>query len=122
MFGNFPDWLMEQFQKDYAERLDKSKMKCNQSQTTGPGEKSSHVVKACGPQFPKDGKIIRFGQKGIKGSPKKENESESYRNRRESFKARHAKNIAKGPVSSAWWANKYKWAEFLNDTNSTETY
>jgi hypothetical protein len=122
MFGSFPDWLVKQFQQEYAERLDKSKMKCNEPETTGPGEKSSHVVKACGPQFPKEGKIIRFGQKGVKGSPKKENESESYRNRRESFKARHAKNIAKGPVSSAWWSDKYKWAEFLTDSKSTETY
>ncbi len=54
-------------------------------------------------------KIIRFGEQGTQGSPKKEGESESYRNRRESFKARHAKDIAKGPLSAAYWANKVKW-------------
>jgi len=66
----------------------------------------SHVVVA------KEGdkvKTIRFGQQGVKGSPKKENESESYRKRRESFQARHADNIAKGKMSAAYWANKEKW-------------
>jgi hypothetical protein len=54
-------------------------------------------------------KTIRFGQQGVSGSPKKDNESESYRKRRESFKARHAKNIAKGKMSAAYWADKVKW-------------
>jgi len=66
----------------------------------------SHVVVA------KEGdkvKTIRFGQQGVKGSPKKAGESESYRNRRKSFKARHAKNIAKGKMSAAYWADKVKW-------------
>ena len=54
-------------------------------------------------------KLIRFGQKGVSGSPKKAGESESYRKRRESFKARHAKNIAKGKMSAAFWADKVKW-------------
>jgi hypothetical protein len=54
-------------------------------------------------------KVIRFGQQGVSGSPQKEGESESYRNRRESFKARHAKNIAKGRMSAAYWADKVKW-------------
>jgi hypothetical protein len=66
----------------------------------------SHAVLA------KDGdtvKMIRFGQQGVSGSPKKEGESESYRNRRESFKARHASNIAKGRMSAAYWADKVKW-------------
>lgn len=66
----------------------------------------SHVVMA------KEGetyKVIRFGQQGVSGSPKKEGESEAYRNRRESFKARHAKNIAKGKMSAAYWADKEKW-------------
>lgn len=47
-------------------------------------------------------KLIRFGQQGVKGSP-----DGSKRN--ESFKARHAKNIAKGKMSAAYWANKVKW-------------
>jgi hypothetical protein len=66
----------------------------------------SHVVVA------KEGdqiKTIRFGQQGVSGSPKKDNESESYRKRRESFKARHAKNISKGKMSAAYWADKVKW-------------
>ena len=66
----------------------------------------SHVVVA------KEGdkvKTIRFGQQGVKGSPKKSGESESYRNRRKSFKARHAKNIRKGKMSAAYWADRVKW-------------
>lgn len=54
-------------------------------------------------------KLIRFGQQGVSGSPKHAGESERDRNRRESFKARHAKNIAKGRMSAAYWANKEKW-------------
>ena len=54
-------------------------------------------------------KTIRFGQQGVKGSPKKAGESESNKNRRESFKARHAENIAKGKMSAAYWADKVKW-------------
>jgi hypothetical protein len=54
-------------------------------------------------------KLIRFGQKGVSGSPKREGESETDRKRRESFKARHAKNIARGPLSAAYHANKTKW-------------
>lgn len=54
-------------------------------------------------------KLIRFGQQGVKGSPKKSGESESYRKRREAFKARHAKNIKKGKMSAAYWADKVKW-------------
>jgi hypothetical protein len=67
--------------------------------------KSHIVVAKSGGQV----KTIRFGQQGVSGSPKKQGESASYRNRRESFQARHAKNIAKGPMSAAYWANKVKW-------------
>lgn len=66
----------------------------------------SHVVVA------KQGdtvKTIRFGEQGTEGSPKKEGESEEYRKRREAFKARHQKNINKGPLSAAYWADKVKW-------------
>jgi len=71
-----------------------------------PGASKSHAVLA------KEGdkvKLIRFGQQGVSGSPKKAGESESYRKRRESFKARHAKNIKKGKMSAAYWADKVKW-------------
>lgn len=66
----------------------------------------SHVVVAkVGSQV----KTIRFGQQGVSGSPKKAGESASYRKRRESFKARHARNIAQGKMSAAYWADKVKW-------------
>lgn len=54
-------------------------------------------------------KLIRFGQQGVSGSPKAANESAASKARRESFQARHAKNIAKGKMSAAYWANKTKW-------------
>jgi hypothetical protein len=54
-------------------------------------------------------RLIRFGQQGVKGSPKKAGESASYAARRRSFKARHAKNIAKGKLSAAFWASTVKW-------------
>ena len=55
-------------------------------------------------------KVISFGQQGVKtaGKPKK-GESARQKARRKSFKARHAKNIAKGKMSAAYWANKVKW-------------
>ena len=82
-----------------AQRLDKSKMKCNSPKSTPDHPTKSHVVKAC--EGGKE-KIIRFGQQGVKGSPKG-----SARNK--AFKARHAKNIKKGKMSAAYWANKVKW-------------
>lgn len=78
----------------------------NKPKATPNDPKHSHVVVAkVGDKI----KTIHFGQHGVKGSPKKKGESEAYRKRRESFKARHAKNIAKGPMSAAYWANKVKW-------------
>ena len=78
----------------------------NQPKRTPNHPTKSHVVVAkSGDQI----KTIRFGQQGVSGSPRKTGESESYRKRRESFKARHASNIAKGPMSAAYWANKVKW-------------
>ena len=78
----------------------------NKPKRTPSHPTKSHVVVA------KQGyqiKTIRFGQQGVSGSPKKEGESESYRKRRESFKARHAGNISKGKMSAAYWADKVKW-------------
>jgi hypothetical protein len=54
-------------------------------------------------------KLIRFGQQGVSGSPAREGESEADKARRKSFKARHAKNIAKGKMSAAYWSSKTKW-------------
>jgi hypothetical protein len=53
--------------------------------------------------------LIRFGQQGVSGSPRREGESKAAKARREAFKARHAKNIAKGKFSAAFWSNKVKW-------------
>lgn len=53
-------------------------------------------------------KLIRFGQQGVKGAGKNPR-TEAQKNRRESFRARHAENIAKGPSSAAFWASKVKW-------------
>lgn len=89
-----------------AKRLAKDHLECNKPKRTPNHPTKSHVVKAC--EGGKE-KIIHFGQQGVQGSPKKEGESESYRKRRESFKARHAKNIAKGRMSAAFWSNKIKW-------------
>ena len=71
----------------------------NKPKRTASHKTKSHVVVA------KEGdkvKTIRFGQQGVKGSPKG-----SARNK--SFRARHAKNIAKGKMSAAYWAAKEKW-------------
>jgi hypothetical protein len=73
--------------------------------TPGHPTKSHVVVAKSGDQV----KTIRFGQQGVSGSPAKAGEGAAYRKRRESFKARHAKNIAKGPMSAAYWANRVKW-------------
>jgi hypothetical protein len=54
-------------------------------------------------------KLLRFGAQGVSGSPPKENESEADKKRRAAFKARHAENIEKGPMSPAYWADKVKW-------------
>jgi hypothetical protein len=78
----------------------------NKPKRTPSHPTKSHVVVAkSGDQV----KTIRFGQQGVLGSPKKEGESKSSQARRESFKARHAENIAKGKMSAAYWANKVKW-------------
>lgn len=78
----------------------------NKPKRTPSHPTKSHVVVAkSGDQV----KTIRFGQQGVKGSPKKEGESKSYAARRKSFKARHAKNIKKGKMSAAYWADRVKW-------------
>jgi hypothetical protein len=55
-------------------------------------------------------KLIRFGEQGAKTAGKpKSGESDKMKKKRASFKARHAKNIAKGKMSAAYWADKAKW-------------
>lgn len=78
----------------------------NKPKRTPNHKTKSHIVVA------KEGdkvKTIRFGQQGVKGSPKKKGESESAKKRRESFKARHSENIKKGKMSAAYWSNRVKW-------------
>ena len=54
-------------------------------------------------------KLIRFGQQGAKTKSPRKGESAADKAKRKSFKARHAKNIAKGKTSAAYWADKVKW-------------
>tara|TARA_R100001443_G_scaffold102361_1_gene110525 strand:- start:11240 stop:11536 length:297 start_codon:yes stop_codon:yes gene_type:complete len=79
----------------------------NKPKRTPSHKTKSHVV------LVQDGhtlKLIRFGQKGAKTAGKpKEGESDKMKAKRKSFKARHAKNIARGKMSAAYWANKVKW-------------
>ncbi len=79
----------------------------NKPKRTPSHPTKSHVVVA------KEGdtiKTIRFGEQGAKtaGKPKK-GESEAMKKKRASFKARHGKNISKGKMSAAYWADKVKW-------------
>lgn len=79
----------------------------NKPKRTPSHPKKSHVVLA------KEGdkvKLIRYGEQGAKtaGAPK-EGESDKMKRKRASFKARHARNIAKGRMSAAYWADKSKW-------------
>jgi len=77
----------------------------NKPKRTPKHPTKSHVVVA------KEGdkiKTIRYGQQGVSGAGKNP-KTASEKARRKSFKARHAKNIAKGKMSAAYWANKSKW-------------
>ena len=77
----------------------------NKPKRTPKHPTKSHVVVA------KEGdkiKTIRFGQQGVSGAGKSPKTAKE-KARRKSFKARHSKNIAKGKMSAAYWANKVKW-------------
>lgn len=87
--------------------IKKSEMACNSPKKTPGHPTKSHVVKACSNG---QEKIIRFGEQGAKTAGKpKAGESQAMKDKRDSFKARHAKNIAKGKMSAAYWADKVKW-------------
>ncbi len=79
----------------------------NKPKRTPKHPKKSHIVVA------KEGnkiKTIRFGQQGAKTAGKpKAGESEAMKKKRASFKARHSKNIKKGKMSAAFWADREKW-------------
>jgi len=81
--------------------------KVNQAQRLNDStSKSHHVMAREGDTY----KYIKFGDENAEtaGAPKA-GESEAMKNKRASFKARHAKNIAKGRMSAAFWADKEKW-------------
>jgi hypothetical protein len=79
----------------------------NNPKRTPKHPKKSHVVLA------REGgtvKMIRFGEQGAKTAGKpKAGESQKMKRKRASFKSRHGKNIKKGKMSAAYWANKVKW-------------
>ena len=79
----------------------------NKPKKTPKHPTKSHVVLA------KEGegnKLIRFGEQGAEtAGPPKKGESDRMKKKRASFKARHAKNIKKGKLSAAYWADKVKW-------------
>lgn len=78
----------------------------NKPKRTPSHPTKSHVVVA---KAGDEVKLIRFGQQGVSGSPRREGESKADKARRESFKSRHSANIAKGKMSAAYWADKVKW-------------
>jgi len=79
----------------------------NKPKRTPSHPKKSHVVMASeGDSY----KVIRFGEQGASTAGKpKEGESDRMKKKRASFKARHSKNISKGKMSAAYWADKVKW-------------
>ena len=89
-------------------RLARARVKGYNKPRRTPGHpKKSHIVVAkVGTKI----KTIRFGQQGAKTAGKpKAGESERMKKKRASFKARHRRNIAKGKMSAAYWADKVKW-------------
>jgi len=79
----------------------------NKPKRTPNHPKKSHIVVAkVGDKI----KTIRFGEQGASTAGKpKAGESAKMKAKRKSFKARHGRNIAKGVLSAAYWANKVKW-------------
>jgi hypothetical protein len=81
----------------------------NKPKRTPDHPTKSHIVVA------KEGsqvKTIRFGQQGVK--------TNQTAGQREAFKSRHAKNISKGKMSAAWWADKVKWSPSKTTSSSTK--
>jgi len=79
----------------------------NKPKRTPDHPKKSHVVLA---QEGHNLKLIRFGEQGASTAGKpKAGESDKMKKKRASFKARHAKNIKKGKMSAAYWADRTKW-------------
>lgn len=100
-------------------RLARARVKgYNKPRRTPNHPKKSHIVVA---KVGSKVKTIRFGQQGAKtaGKPKK-GESDRMKKKRASFKARHARNIAKGKMSAAYWADKVKWSPSKTKSSSTK--
>ena len=79
----------------------------NKAKRTPSHPTKSHVVLA------KEGdkiKLIRFGAQGADTKPPRKGESMADKAKRKSFKARRAKNITKGKMSAAFWADRTKWS------------
>jgi hypothetical protein len=92
-----------------TERVDKDSLPLNQPRRTPNHPTKSHIVKT---KVNGKEKIIRFGEQGASTAGKpKAGESDRMKAKRASFKSRHAANIAKGPASAAYWADKVKWAD-----------
>ena len=95
-----------------SERANNLMKKHNLSGFNKPKKTPNHPQKSHMVLAKEDGKVklIRFGQQGAKTAGKpKAGESEAMKKKRASFKARHRKNIKKGKMSAAYWADKVKW-------------
>jgi len=77
----------------------------NKPRKTPKHKTKSHAVLA---KSGSEVKLIRFGQQGVEGAGSNPTTARQ-KARQKSFKARHAKNIAKGKMSAAYWADKVKW-------------
>ena len=90
-----------------TQRINKDSLPLNQPKRTPSHPTKSHIVKT---KVDGKEKVIRFGEQGAKTAGKPlPGEAPAVTAKRDSFKARHAANIAKGPSSAAYWANKVKW-------------
>ena len=108
MIEKFKNFLVKAPKKGADSRLKQAGVSgYNKPKRTPKHPKKSHVVVA------KEGdkvKTIRFGEQGAKtAGDRKKGESSKMRKKRKSFKARHAKNIKRGKMSAAYWADKVKW-------------
>jgi soluble lytic murein transglycosylase-like protein len=92
-----------------TQRVDKDSLPLDKPRRTPGHPTKSHIVKT---KVDGQERVIRFGEQGASTAGKpKAGESDRMKQKRASFKARHAKNIAKGKSSPAYWANRVKWAE-----------
>ena len=96
MFGSFPDDVLEDFFRDYAERLNKDEMPCNKPHRTPDHPTKKSIVKAC--ENGKE-KIVRFGDQNMKI---RKNEPD----RRKSFRARHKCDQDNTKLSARYWSCK----------------